>query len=168
MENYSIKTVCLSLTLMITSYLLGTLILIIFNPLLGLFYLFLCIITLLCSMKLRCTHCFYYGKRCYSGLGVLSKIFFSKGDSEEFTNPKKVFPIAILSFSILLLPILIGIFLIINNLSIQIFILLFIYILVGILPNFFLREKLCEKCEQGKLGCPAYNKMRKQKKKKEV
>ena len=90
MENYSIKTVCLSLTLMITSYLLGTLILIIFNPLLGLFYLFLCIITLLCSMKLRCTHCFYYGKRCYSGLGVISKIFFSKGDSEEFTNPKKV------------------------------------------------------------------------------
>ncbi|MFX0208786.1 MAG: hypothetical protein ACFFDT_22580 [Candidatus Hodarchaeota archaeon] len=59
LENYPIKIVCVSATLTIISYLLGTLVVYVINPIRGLIFVLLAVSTLIISMKLRCTHCYY-------------------------------------------------------------------------------------------------------------
>lgn len=159
LENYPIKIVCVSATLTIISNLLGTLVFYVLQPVLGVLFLLLAVFTIVVSMKLRCTHCFYLGKYCNFGLGKLAALLFKKGDSKEFKNPKKVIPTAILSFGTILLPVIAGIGLILFDFSLVNLGLLLVYILFGILPNFFIRGNFCDKCMQGQLGCPSYEQM---------
>ncbi|MFX1516675.1 MAG: hypothetical protein ACFFC6_10220 [Promethearchaeota archaeon] len=159
LEEYPIKIVCISATLTVISYLLGTIVIYVLHPILGLIFLLLAVTTIIVSMKLRCTHCFYIGKYCNFGLGKLTAILFKKGEPDEFRNPKKVVPTAILSFGTMLLPVIAGIGLIFFDFSLINIGLLLIYILLGILPNFFVRGNFCEKCMQGQLGCPSYDQM---------
>ncbi len=159
LENYPIKIVCVSASLTILSYALGSIILYVLHPLLGIIFLLLAISTIIISMKLRCTHCYYLGKYCNIGLGKLAAIFFKKGESSEFKNPTKVIITAIFSFGTMVLPIVAGIMLILLDFSILNIGLFLGYILFGILPNFFLRGNFCDKCIQGQLGCPSYDQM---------
>ncbi|MFW9906069.1 MAG: hypothetical protein ACFFFH_17230 [Candidatus Thorarchaeota archaeon] len=159
LENYPIKIVCVSATLTIISYLLGTIVFYVFNPVLGLLFLLLAVFTLIISMKFRCTSCYYLGKYCNFGLGKLAAILFKKEDSNEFSNPKKVIPTAILSFGTMLLPVIAGIGLNLFDFSLGYLSLLIIYILFGIVPNFLVRGNFCDKCMQGQLGCPSYEQM---------
>ncbi|MFX0124475.1 MAG: hypothetical protein ACFFAE_12605 [Candidatus Hodarchaeota archaeon] len=159
LENYPFRIVCVSAILTIISYLLGTLVLYVLHPVLGILFLLLAVFTIIVSMKLRCTHCYYHGKFCNFGLGKLAAVLFKKGESTEFKNPKKFVPTAILSFGTMLLPIFAGIGLILFDFSLVNLGLLLLYILFGILPNFFVRGNFCNKCMQGQLGCPSYEQM---------
>ncbi|UCG04574.1 MAG: hypothetical protein JSW11_11450 [Candidatus Heimdallarchaeota archaeon] len=159
LENYPIKIVCSSVTLTVISYLLGTLVLYVLHPFLGILYLLLAVSTIIVSMKLRCSYCYYLGKYCNFGLGKLAALFFKKGISREFQNPKKVISTAILSFGTMLLPVITGFGLILFSFSLINFSLLLVYILFGILPGFLVRGNFCDKCIQGQLGCPAYQQM---------
>lgn len=159
LEEYPIKIVCISATLTVISYSLGTIVIYVLHPILGLIFLLLAATTIIVSMKLRCTHCFYLGKYCNFGLGKLAAILFKKGEPEEFRNPRKVVPTAILSFGTMLLPVIAGIGLIFLDFSLISIGLLLVYILLGIMPNFFVRGNFCEKCVQGQLGCPSYDQM---------
>jgi hypothetical protein len=161
LENYPFKIICVSATLTIISYFLGTLVFYVINPFLALVFLLLAISTIVVSMKLRCTHCYYFGKYCNFGLGKLTAKFFNKGDPDEFSSSNKVVPTAILSFGTMILPVIAGIGLIILDFSLVTLSLLLIYIVFGILPNFFVRGNFCDKCVQGQLGCPTYKQMMK-------
>jgi len=158
MEFYSRKIICTNLLFTFLSYLIGTVVIYSLNSITGIFYAIFCILTIFISLKLRCTYCFYYGKRCGFGFGILSKVFFSQGESKEFSNPKNVIPALIFSMGTSILPIVVGIALLIVNFSILHLVYFLLYIIFGLLPNFFIRGKSCAKCEQGKLGCPAYDK----------
>ena len=162
MEYYSRKIICMNLLLTFLSYFIGTLVIYYLNSIMGLFYAIFCILTIFLSLKLRCSYCYYYGKRCGFGFGILSKIFFSQGESKEFNNSKNVIPVIIFSMLTSIIPVIVGIILLIVNFSVFHLIYFILYILVAFLPNFFIRSKVCELCEQGKLGCPAYDKMVKQ------
>ncbi len=160
LENYPIKIVCFSVTLTVINYLLGCLILYVFHPIMGILFLLLAFSTILVSMKLRCTHCYYLGKYCNFGLGKLAAILFKKGgDPKEFRNHKKVIPTAILSFGTMLIPVFAGILLILFDFTLINIGLLSVYILFGIIPNFLVRGNFCDKCMQGQLGCPSYEQM---------
>ncbi len=163
LESYAIKTVCMSASLTVLSYLAGAVVLYFLYPILGAFYLGLAVLTLIVSMKLRCTHCYYLGKYCNFGLGKLASFLFSKGDPSEFSDSKKVGITAIMSFGTMLIPVVVGLLLLVINLSIGTLGLLIGYILIGIVPNFLIRGDLCEKCMQGDLGCPSYDRMLKRK-----
>lgn len=162
MENYSRKIILMNLLLTFLSYFIGTLVIYSINTVAGIFYATLCILTIFLSLKLRCSYCFYYGKRCGFGFGILSKIFFSQGESKEFNNSKNIIPVLIFSLGTSIIPIVGGVILLIVNFSVLHLVYFILYILVGFLPNFFIRNKVCEHCEQGNLGCPAYNKIIKQ------
>jgi hypothetical protein len=166
MENYSQKIICTNLLFTFLSYFIGSLVIYSFDSIFGIFYAILCIITIILSLKLRCSYCFYYGKKYGYGFGFLSKIFFSQGESKEFNNSKKVIPVLIFSMSTSIIPVIVGIVLLVVNYSILYLIYFILYILIAFLPNFFIRSKICKNCEQGKLGCPAYNKILKQSEKK--
>ncbi len=159
MEKFSKKTVCTTLFSTLISYTLGTVIFFGFNLLGGFIYLALCLVTILLSLKFRCIHCYYYGKLCSFGFGKLSKLIFIQGNSTEFSNPKNIFPVALLSFGTTFFPLIAGIIQNISNFSLLNLFLLIIYILFGIFPNFFIRRNVCKHCQQGQLGCPAYTHM---------
>lgn len=164
MEFYSRKIICINMLFTFLSYFIGSLVIFSFNSIAGIFYAILCILTIFLSLKLRCSYCFYYGKRCGFGFGILSKLFFSQGESKEFNNSKNVIPVLIFSICVSIIPVIVGIVLIIVNFSVFHLIYFILYITVAFLPNFFMRNKVCERCEQGKLGCPAYDKISKQSK----
>jgi len=166
MESYSRKIICMNLLLTFLSYFIGTLVIYSFNLIAGIFYVILCILTIFLSLKLRCSYCFYYGKRCGFGFGILSKIFFSQGESKEFNNSKNIIPVLVFSLGTSFIPIVIGIVLLIASFSVFHLIYFILYILLAFLPNFFIRNKVCEHCEQGGVGCPAYDKKFKQSEKK--
>lgn len=159
LESYPIKIVCISASLTILSYLAGAIVVFFLHPLLSVFYLILAGSSLVVSMKFRCINCYYFGKYCNFGLGKLASYLFHKGEPSEFTDPKKVGITAILSFGTLFLPVLIGLILLLSNLSISALALLIGYILIGIAPNFLIRGRLCEMCMQSQLGCPSYDRM---------
>ena len=160
-ENYPAGTICLSAALTILSYALGALIFYMMSGMLGAGYIILCIVSLLVAMRYRCVYCYYYGKGCYTGLGIISKLFFKKGDSKEFKNPKNLIPAMIFSFAALLLPLIAGIYLLVTGFSLSILALFAAYMLVAVIPGFVLRKDLfCKHCKQGKLGCPAYEGMK--------
>lgn len=162
MENYPYKTVCISVSLTFLSYFLGFLIAFTLNPIFGIIYLIICILTILISMKFRCSYCYYHGKRCNSGFGLVSAIIYKEGDKNEFGNPKYVGITALFSFGTMILPLIGGIILLISAFSIYNLFLLIIYFLISIIPNLFIRKGICENCKQGEIGCPAYDHMKNQ------
>lgn len=161
LESYPIKIVCVSASLTIISYLAGAFLVYFFFPPLSVVYLLLAALTLVVSMKLRCTHCYYFGKYCNFGLGMLAKYFFNRGEPGEFRDPKKVGITAILSFGTMLIPVFIGLLMFVTDMNLSNLGLLFGYILIGIAPNFLVRGSFCDKCMQGELGCPSYEQMMK-------
>ena len=159
LESYPLRIVCVSASLTIISYLAGAFVLYFFNPIMSGFYLMLAAVTLVISMKLRCTHCYYLGKYCNFGLGRLASYFFVKGDPREFRDPKKVGLTATFSFGTMLLPVFIGVLMLVKDMNLFTLALFFGYILAGIAPNFLVRGNFCDKCMQGQLGCPSYDQM---------
>lgn len=159
-ESYPYIILCLSMMLSVLSCALGTLIFYMINSLLGIGYIILCFISFLIGIKYRCSFCYYYGKRCYSGLGTLSKLLFRKGNSNDFKNPKNLMPAAIFSFVVLILPLIGAIILMLIEFSWLILILFVSYLIIAIIPGFVLRKNLfCRYCKQGEIGCPAYEGM---------
>jgi hypothetical protein len=88
-------------------------------------------------------------------------MIFSKEDSGEFNDPRKVGITAIISFGTMTVPVLGGILILLAEINLFNFGLLIGYIIVGIVPNFFIRGSICDKCMQEELGCPAYERMMK-------
>ncbi|MHA2138638.1 MAG: hypothetical protein ACW98G_12225 [Candidatus Hodarchaeales archaeon] len=161
LESFPFKIVCLSASLTIISYLAGAFVLYFFHPMLSALYLILAATTLMVSMKLRCTHCYYLGRYCNFGLGKLAELIFSKGDPSEFRDPKKVGFTGFLSFGTMLIPVAIGLLLLVTEITLGNLGLLIGYFLIGIAPNFLVRGDFCDKCMQGELGCPSYERMKK-------
>ncbi|MFX0115453.1 MAG: hypothetical protein ACFFB3_12965 [Candidatus Hodarchaeota archaeon] len=159
-ESYPHRIMSLSLGQMILSNLIGILIFYLIIDWLGLVYFFLCLIMLFVAMKFRCSYCYYYDKRCPSGLGKLCKFFFKQGASEEFQNPRNIAPTATLSVAVLLLPFGGGLVLLFEEFSWFVLMLLILYLLIAGLSGYFLRKDLlCKNCKQGQIGCPAYRGM---------
>ena len=155
-ENFPWQITALCAGLTFSSYALGTVIFYLFYGLVAWGYLALCAVSLLISLRLRCTFCYYYGRRCASGLGTLSKLLFKKGDPDEFGRAKNVVPVAVLSFTVMLLPMGAAIAATALNFSWLVPVLFFLYIIVAIVPGFILRNSVfCKSCNQRELGCPA-------------
>jgi hypothetical protein len=159
-ECYPLRFNAISLGIALLSYAIGAAIFYLIEPVLGLGYVFLCVLSLLAGLAFRCRFCYYHGKRCPSGLGVLSKLLFQKGDPKGFGNPKNLMVAGILDFGALILAVLGGAALCIMDFSLLAAALLGAYVLVGVVLGFTLKKVFCAHCEQGRLGCPAYEGMR--------
>jgi hypothetical protein len=112
-------------------------------------------------MRFRCTACFYYGKRCYNGFGLVAAKLFKQQQSDEFQNSKNVMITLVISMVNTFFPIIIGIIDLIIDFSGLTLAILVLYLIASFIPNFLFRPKLCANCKQGELGCPAYKKLEK-------
>lgn len=151
---WQITAFCASLTF--SSYAVGTLVFYFLYAPLAWAYLAVCTITLATSLKLRCTFCYYYGRRCAFGLGQIASRFFRQGDPAEFSRRTNLLPAAVLNFSVLFVPVVGAIVATAIDFSWVVPVLFFIYILVAVVPGFLLRSSVvCRACRQRELGCPA-------------
>ncbi len=161
-EDYPLPIFCLTALKALLNYLLGAMIFyIIGGVLLGIAYLVISLLSLLLSMRFRCAYCYYYGKRCSSGLGLLSRFLFKKRDGADFGNPRNVIPVAIASFSILLLPLIAAVIFLLLDFSLALLLLSLTYFVIAFILEFSFRKNLvCRYCKQGEMGCPAYKGMK--------
>ncbi|HMK47746.1 MAG TPA: hypothetical protein VK436_14060 [Methanocella sp.] len=158
--DYPLHVNVLSVLSTVVSWGAGTILFYLISPWLAAGYLLLCMAVVILSLKFRCSYCCYYGKRCATGLGLMSPLFFRKGDPSGFSDKRNILTVALPSFGALLLPLAGGVLGSIVSFSWVLMIVAVIYFLVAIPPGFALQKNVyCKRCAQGKLGCPSYRMM---------
>jgi hypothetical protein len=134
-------------------YILGSLIILFLGFLYLIAYILYCIFSTLWVMRFVCTHCPHYDKaKCPSGYARVSAKLFKKRSTRDF---RKMFArnigVVIPSW---IIPVFVGIFLFIDNVSLVLLVLLILFVINGfvVLP-LASRKYGCEKCEL-KDQCP--------------
>jgi hypothetical protein len=160
-RGYPVTIVCMSIFIMLLSYSLGALSFFLIAPWLAIMYGLVCVLSILAGMRFRCIYCYYYGKTCASGLGLLTGRFFKKGNANEFGDTKNLVVPGVLDIILLISP-LIGLFYVLAvSYSWPYLLLLIMYLLVAVFLGFISKKRMtCRHCKQGQLGCPAYDGMR--------
>lgn len=148
-KSYSIK----HNTPLFIMYLLGALIMFFFGILYCILYLLYCIFSTLWVMRFVCTHCPHYDKvKCPSGYAKVSARLFRKRSTKDFRRMfARNIGVVIPSWVI---PVLVGIYLLLDEVTLILSILLVLFIINGfILLPLASRKYGCEKCDL-KNQCP--------------
>lgn len=125
-----------------------------FKMYLGLFFGAYWILALFVLLPMiRCTKCYYYGKRCNTGWGLFAGFAFPKGDTRYF---QAGYALTFLIWPARILPFGVGLLNLIDGLSFLPDGLFGIYVLLIILHRIYYRAVNCPVCHQ-KPVCPVYN-----------
>jgi len=103
-----------------------------------------------------CRFCYYHGKRCGFGKGVISSWLFAKAP-EQTTCKKEISWRNILpDFMVSLIPLGVGIGLLISAFSWVLLLLTIALVLLASVATGFVRNQIaCKHCRQREIGCPA-------------
>ncbi|MFQ6060075.1 MAG: hypothetical protein ACE5KV_02105 [Thermoplasmata archaeon] len=130
----------------LATYTLGSMILFHLSILVGILYIFFCVLGTVFFWMLICPFCLSFDRECCPcGYGKVSSRFFKRGDPSNFP---KMFKMYIPIFSLLwILPLLAGIILLLMAPSLYLLLLLLSFIVVGfILVPLFSRVHGCKDC----------------------
>lgn len=149
-ENFPLSEVIMTNVLNFLGFTFGAILISFLNTSLGIIYFLFCIGTLVWVLKVRCSNCYYYGKRCVAGYGIISSKLFKKGDPEKFHQSVKY------TIPIVYTPVFIGLYLVITELSTSIFIVFLLYLIISLIrmiaPKFAPQKVSCIHCKQ-KANC---------------
>ncbi len=161
-EDYPFSIFLFASLTSLLNYLLGALIFyLIWGVLPATVYVIIALVSLILAMRFRCAHCYYYGKRCSTGLGITAAFLFKQRDNSDFSNPSNITPVAIVSFTILFLPLIVAIVYLLFEFTPLLLLLFLLYLLIAVVLGFYLRSNhVCKYCKQGELDCPAYEGMK--------
>jgi len=137
----------------VSMYIFGTVIVSILSVYIGIILLLYSIITTIIFWAKICTCCIHYGtKACPSGYGYLSSKFFKRQKNKNF---KKVFKrYVLLLLPSWFLPVIVGVYLLINDFTIKMFILLAVFSVIAfIIIPLFSKISGCRNCKE-KNNCP--------------
>lgn len=138
---------------LISMYILGSMIMYFLGLLYLVGYILYCILSTLWVMRFVCTHCPHYDKaKCPSGYAKVSARLFKKRTSKNFRSMfARNIGVVIPSW---VLPAIVGIYILLNEVTLIILILTFLFIIVGfvILP-IASRRYGCDRCDL-KDNCP--------------
>ena len=155
-EKYPVWIVILSNTVSILIYGLGFLIMFRLEWIISILYLIFVSVQEFRLIKKHCINCFYWGKICGFGKGIISSWFFRKGDVSKFCIKEMTWKDMIPDFMVSLVPVITGIVLIIIKFDCVILIAVILLMLLSTLGNGIIRGSLiCKYCKQKELGCPA-------------
>jgi hypothetical protein len=155
-ENYPLWFALLSNLLTLPIYFLGAYVIFGFGLIYMLLYLLYCLALEIRLFKMSCVDCYYYGKLCFSGRGLLCSFFFKKGDPKRFSCKEISWKHLILDFLVPLIPIIAGIALSIINFNWLRVIVIVTLLILGFPVAGYVRGNLaCKFCRQRELGCPA-------------
>jgi len=155
-DDYPLWIVALSNLLSISIYGLGFFIMVRVNWIIAILYLIYIMILEYRLLKNGCVNCYYRGKVCGFGKGIISSWLFKKGDISKFCSHEISWKDMIPDLLISLIPFIIGIVLITIEFDFIIFCVLVLLAFLTTTGNGFIRTKLtCKYCGQKELGCPA-------------
>ncbi len=155
-ENYPFWIPLLSIVQSLAIFGLGAYLLSGFGLIAVILYLLFCAWSEYRVIKHSCSFCYYYGKLCGTGKGIIAPLFTKKGDPKTFAERKIGWKDLIPDLLIFLLPLLGGIihlFIRFSWINIGLMALLFVLAMpcTGYMRSCF----LCPNCKQRELGCPA-------------
>lgn len=155
-ENYPPHFVLISNLFAFSIYLLGAVILSGFGLPIVIIYLLYCAALEVRLFKMSCVDCYYYGKLCFSGRGLLCSLFFKKGDPERFINKKIAWKHIVPDLLVPFIPLIGGIILSIIDFNWLRIALMVLLVILGFPVMGYIRGNLaCLYCKQRELGCPA-------------
>ncbi len=103
-----------------------------------------------------CRYCYYFGKRCGFGKGVVCSWFFAKGVGRTLGDKRISWRDLMPDFLVSLIPLGAGITMLIRNYSWLALLLVAALVFLGSVGTGFVRGQLaCKYCKQRELGCPA-------------
>ena len=127
------------------------------NPFLAVVFLILALIMVYVVLrKLVCTNCYYYGKRCGIGWGMLSALMFKKGDINKFGKGTgmKLAPMVYVGLFMILPIIFIVTSMFLNpTFLVQKIIVLILILVLSFYSGVISRQKSCAVCKM-RLICP--------------
>ncbi len=152
-EKYPLQQVVFRNILNILTILTGCIILNVVDTVFVILYLVYYLFFIIWSLYFRCKFCYYYGKRCASGFGLIVPFFFKKGSEYNFIKNNK-YSLPIIVFFIA--PTIASIYLLFTNFSYSIVILqgLLIVLCFGLARVYYIRYG-CRQCKQ-KDKCNTY------------
>ena len=161
--RYPLWAVFITLIFTLLVYLSGAYIMFKLNMITGLLFALYLILLEYFTYKEACPNCFYYGKMCFSGRGVLAGILYRKGDPQKFCERKVKLKDLIPQMLVVLIPLIAGIALLFSRGTDILIIIAMLYpIFSWSAVNPLVYGKLaCPHCKQGKKCCPAMEFFRK-------
>lgn len=167
-DSYPLWIVILANILILAVYVAGAYIMFALSLITGILYVAYLVFFELHYFKEGCSCCFYYGKLCAFGKGIVAAKFFKKGDPKKFCERELGFKDFIPQILVVLIPLIVGIALLISRgLNLPILIAMIYPVFSWFVINPILYGKLaCIHCKQGSICCPALNFFIKKEKKK--
>ncbi|MCK5743685.1 MAG: hypothetical protein KAH30_03030 [Caldisericia bacterium] len=154
LDKYPISSVVISNLLMLIWIEIGAFAIYMFHPVGGIVYTFLAVFMVYIFLRWAvCRHCYYYGRRCATGWGLISSTLFSKGDESKFTAKITQASIAVTYLLILIPPIVILIVLMVKSFVMIYLYTLIVFLVAGFLSSFVFRARSCAKCKL-RISCP--------------
>jgi len=154
--NYPFWTPLLSLLLSLAIYTLGASILSGFGPIAIALYIIYCLWVEYRVIRRSCPNCYYYGKPCGLGRGLIAPLFGKKGDPKLFTAREVGWKDLIPDLLVMMVPLLGGIiYLCLHFNFVTVGLLIAIAVLALPCTGFMRGCLLCPNCKQRELGCPA-------------
>lgn len=154
-EQYPRWIVAISVGLSLAIYAIGAVILARFGILYLIAFLAYCAWVEFKVMKTSCVRCYYYGKRCGTGKGILCSLFLKKieeGDRKRTMTWKDLLP----DLLVFLFPFVGALILMWMEFRWLYLFLLILLIALAFNGNGYVRKNLlCRYCRQKILGCPA-------------
>jgi hypothetical protein len=155
-ENFPVQTLVISNGLSLLIYGAGAFILSQISILYVIGYIFVIFLLEYRLVASHCVHCYYFGKRCAFGKGLICASFFQKGRPEEFNRKQITWKEIAPDFLVFLVPALAGMYLLVQEFSLIILLLIITLFLLGFAGNAVVRGRLaCRFCKQREKGCPA-------------
>ena len=155
-EKYPLRIVFLSNLLSFLIYALGIVIIQRIGWIYAGLYIVYIIIFEIRLLKFHCPDCYYYGKVCAFGKGIISSLFFKKGDPTRFVCKKFSYKDLIPDILVFIIPAISAIVLLILKFDWFILFSLVILVFLNFSGNAYVRGQLaCKNCKQKELGCPA-------------
>jgi hypothetical protein len=156
-DNYPPWIIILTNLFAIAVYFAGAYIMFTLNLITGIIYVAYIILLEFFVYKEACPHCFYYGKACAFGKGILASLILKKGNPKKFCEREIKAKDFIPQILVVLVPLIVGIAILISRgFNIYILIALLYPIFSWFVMNPIIYGKLaCPHCKQGKICCPA-------------
>ncbi|MFH1450889.1 MAG: hypothetical protein ABIF92_02820 [archaeon] len=156
-DNYPIWVVMIIIILQLSLYVTGSFIMFKLHYITGILYIIFVLFMESTIYREGCRDCFYYGKRCAFGRGLLAPLFVKKGDGKAFREKEVTFKDLIPQVLLSLIPVLVGIALLISRGFDALILIALLYpVILWFGLNEIIYGKLsCPHCKQGKICCPA-------------
>ncbi len=156
-EDYPVWICAVAELMQLGIYTLGALILLEVAPWAAGIFLIYCLALEVRLMLVSCVDCCYYGRRCFSGKGLIVAMLFSGRDPERFARTEITFKDIIPDFAVGLVPLLVGLgLLVVRGLSWYVGVLVLLLAALAFPVTGWVRSTLaCPHCKQREIGCPA-------------